>query len=378
MGVEKVKNKTITFGVWEASALLINSLCVRIFLNYPRSVMESAGTAGWIETTYVTILAFVLFFIIEKLYSKFQGKDLLDISELIGGNIVRIIVGLLIASILLYTCSLILREYSENMKIISLMSSPISYVTLFFIVGMVTGAYAGLEAIVRFHAIAVPVISVASISILMGVLPFFDSTRFFPILGNGFNSIFISGFFSLSMYAPLIYLFLLPPFLKTHKAFKTSGYIGLGISAFFLIFAAVVYTGVYPYPTSLEFFLPTYQLARMMNFGRFFQRLESIFFLVWALTALMYLSIILYFITYLFKKALKLEHRKPLIIPFAIIIFSSSLLPPNLMTAITFGTKYYSYFTWAIAFALPIILLWIANVKKKGQIGGKQNNEQKN
>lgn len=369
-----MRNKNITFGRWSAAALLINSLSARILLNFPRSAIETSGNGALIQTIYISILALLFFFIIEKLYSSFESKDLLDIGQQVGGNVVRILEGIILLGPLIFTCPILLREYAENLKIVALTASPINYVSIFLAVGMIAASYAGIEAIVRFHAIVIPIIIVAYIFILVGVIPFFDSSNFYPLLGNGVDKIFISGFPTVSIFAPLVYLFLIPPFIKKHKNFRISGYTAIAFSAFFFIFTVITYLGVYPYPTATEFFLPTYQIARMINYGRFFQRVEAVFFLVWALTALMYLSVIFYFITYVFKKTFNLEYRKPLILPFAMLLYTISSLPSNLMEVIDLGTKYYAFPAIIAAFGATIILLAAANIKNgRSRKGGKEN-----
>lgn len=357
-----MENK-ITFGSFETITLLINAITARIFLNVPRPVIENAGTAGWIATIYISILALLLFIVIEKLYSNFQGKDIIEIAQIAGGGFGRVVVGVIIMLLLLYISSIILREYTENMKIIALPTSPISFVTMFFLAGMTCGAYLGIETIVRFHALVVPIIAITYMFLILAVAPYYDFTNLFPLLGNGINTIFIKGFFSVSTFAPMLYLFLVPPFLKTHKIFKKSGYIAWAISSFFLISAALVYSIVIPYPTNLENFLPMFQLARLINYGRFFQRIESVFMLAWAATALMYLSVILFFLLYVFKKTFNLDYYEPLLIPFTVIIYTLSLVPPNLMTAIELETKYYSYFSWFVTFIITILVLMIAKAK---------------
>lgn len=51
-------------------ALLINTIVSRVFLNFPRNLVENSGNAAWIQIIYGTILAFIAFLIIEKLYAK--------------------------------------------------------------------------------------------------------------------------------------------------------------------------------------------------------------------------------------------------------------------------------------------------------------------
>jgi hypothetical protein len=120
-----------------------------------------------------------------------------------------------------------------------------------------------------------------------------------------------------------------------------------------------------PYPHNREYFLPIYQLARIIHFGRFFQRLESAFLFIWAASALLYLSSAFFFIVYIFKKTFKLAYYRPLIVPFALIIFSLSLIPENVMHTVTLDTEYFGNISWLIAFGFTISLLVVARIVKK-------------
>lgn len=359
-----MKSKVI-FGKWEGITVLLNLLGVQVFLNFPRSMAEAAGTAGWILALYVSLLALLLFAWITKLYSKFEGMDILDVSEKAAGRIGKIIFGLIIIAHITLALSSILREFGEDMKVIAFNVSPISYVMLFFLVGMILGAYAGLEAIVRFHAIVVPIILVFYIIALIAVSPYYHFSNLLPIMGNGANTIFISGLSKISIFAPLIIYLLIVPFIRTHGNFKTVGYVSIGISSFIFVSSALFYVAAMSYPTCLENFLPVYELSRLIYLGRFFQRVESLFVLSWAASALLYLSMGFFALVYVFKKIFNLEYYKPLIIPLSILIFVVSLLPKNLMEAITLETSYFRSWTWIDAFALTIIILLLAGARKR-------------
>jgi spore germination protein (amino acid permease) len=358
-----MENK-ITFGRFEATCITLTLLSTQLFLNLPRLVMESVWTAGWILTIYITVVSFFLFMIIAKLYVRFEGKDLLDLGEYIGGNIGRIIVGLIVTAFLLYITPIILREFSEDMKIISLPQSPLSFVMFFFLAGMVVAAYLGIEAIVRYSAIVVPIIAVGYLLIIAGSIQYFDVSRITPVLGKGLYAIFVEGLPRISVFAGIINVFLIFPFMKTNKNFKTVGYASIIISGLFFTIGVLAFSLVYQYPTGTESFLPMYQLARLIDYGRFFERIESIFVPVWVVSALFHLSILLFLIVHVFKKTFNLKYHRPLILPFAILIYTFSFLPQNLISAIELE-KSFRNFAWTISFLLPLLLLIIARVIKK-------------
>lgn len=363
----------ITFGYWEGAIMLLNLICTQLVLGFPRTMIEIGGTAGWMIPVYITVLALIFFTIIQKLYEYFEGKDIIDIGEKAAGRAGRIITGIIILLYLMNIVSVVLREFAEDMKVIALINSPISFVSMFFILGMIIGSYFGIEALVRFCSVSVPVVTVGFFVIIFGVAPYYDTNNFFPVLGNGIKAIFGKGFFLVSTFSPIIILFLINPFLKTHKSFKKVGYYSIALSGIFFFLGTFCYLLVYPYPVSNENFLPIFQLARLMEYGRFFQRIESIFVLIWATSALTFLSTGFYFIIYVFRKTFELEYHRPLIWPFIIIIFTQSLIPPNLMVTIELENRYYRNVLWIISFCMPIILLFVARLRgNKGKKGAKK------
>jgi spore germination protein (amino acid permease) len=358
-------------GRWGIICMLIPALCTKIFLNFPRSTIEVAGTAGWLLVIYLTAIVLVLFSAIIWLYKPFTGKDLLDLGEIIGGNIGRIFVGIIILAFFMLDVTIVLREFGENMKIIGYKNSPISFVLLIFSTVMVFSAFFGLETISRLASILTVTTTLTFIAIIIMDSKYYDFSNIFPILGTGPYDIFGKGFVKLSYFGELIILFLLTPYIKSNKEFKTIGYIAIGISSIFMLTSSFVFTLVFPYPSNTEGFLPMYELARLINYARFFQRVESFFVFFWILGALLYLSIGIIIIVNVFKKTFKLQYSRPIIIPFAIILFTLSFYSENLVSSVKLETDYLRNIAWIFTFILPIILLVMArliNKQKKKKI----------
>lgn len=358
-----MENK-ITIGKWEVTALLINTICLQIFLNFPRFMVESAATAAGILCLYAGLLALSAFALIELLYRPFEGKDILEVAEYAGGAPVRIAVGTIIIAHIIFADSLILREFGEDMKVIAFTISPISFIMLFFAAGMVIAAYMGLEAIARVHAYSVLIIIAGFLLILFGVAHYYHFDYLFPLMGNGAYEIFVKGIPKISVFSGLIILYIVMPFLGGYRNFRSSGYTAIAVSIIFMILSSIVYQMIFPYPVAIENFLPMYQLSRLVNLGRFFQRSEPVFMVIWAASALMYLSITFFVLVYVFKRTYNLKYYKPLILPFAILVFNIGLLPPNLMTAIKLETEYFRKYGGAVTFGLTILILATARIKQ--------------
>lgn len=355
----------IRFGRWEAVTLLINLVCTKIFLNYNRMTVEDAGTAGWLSSIISCLSALVMFMVLIRLYRKFGDRDILDIAEIGGGKPLKALTGAVITAGLFFLTVIVLRKFSEDMKIVSLPVSPISYVMFFFITGIVIASCFGLEAILRYHAIVIPVIAIGYILLLLGAIPRMDISNMLPILGTGSGDIIRKGFIRSSIFCELIVLFLLPPFLGSYKNVRSSGFIAIALCTVFLIAGSLAYILSIPYPSNLEPFLPVYHMSREISLGRFFQRIEAVFVFIWAMAALMYLTATFYFMVHTFAKTAGLRYTRPLIPPFAVIVFSTAFIPDNLMSVIKIDTNMISRYAWLITFVFTGLILVLASLRKR-------------
>lgn len=363
-----MKESKIVFGRWESVFMLVNLMSTQIILGFPRNMMETAGNAGWMIPIYLMTVALVIFYIIERLYRGFEGQDILEVAKKAGGNTFKIIIGLIFAIYIFSIISLILREFAEDIKVVALPVSPISFVTSFFIIGMAAGAFAGYEALVRLSSIFVPLIIFGLIIITVGVAPYYNFENIFPIFGTGLGDIFGKGILKLSIFSPMSILYFIVPFLVSHENFKKVGYAAILIAGILFFWGAFAFNLVFPYPTGMETFIPVYNLARLINLGRFFQRVESVFVLIWAASALVYLSAAFLTMLTALQRAFMLEYYKPLIWPCSILIFVVSLMPPNVLVTVNIENKYLRNYLWAIVFLLPIIILIIARAKRKRKV----------
>lgn len=357
----------IRFGKWEAVALLINSICTKLFLYFARMTVEDAGSAGWILTIYISLVTLIIFSVLIRLYKPFEGRDILEVAEIGGGKLLRILTGLITAGVLFYLTVITIREFSEDMKVISLPKSPLSYVMLFFIAGIIIGSFLGLESIVRYHAILVPILAAGYILILIGAINIMDASNLLPILGTGAVNIFGKGFFRISVFGELLILFLIIPYMGGYKSIKRVGYAAMGFSAVFMTLGSLAYILLFPYPSNLEPFLPVYQIARLITYGRFFQRIESIFVFIWATAALMYLTVNFYFMVYVLSRMLDIKYLRPLILPCAVMVFSAAFIPHNLITVLNLETSIFNKIIWIVSFGYIGLILIFANLRERAK-----------
>ena len=99
---------TEKLGFLETIALITIVITNKIILNTAKDIISSTGSSAWINVIYISIVAIIITLLISKLFKHFQGKDILDICSYLGGNPLKLIMGILyISSLLLVPVSVI-------------------------------------------------------------------------------------------------------------------------------------------------------------------------------------------------------------------------------------------------------------------------------
>ncbi len=354
----------MTFGSWEAITVLVNSIFVQVFLSFPRDMAAYGGSAGWMVSLVITVVVLIYFSISSALYENIGSLDLLDISERVGGRVLKIIVGFLITAFLFFELTAFLGGFSQVLKMISLDKSPLGFVEILFLIGIIACAYFGIEAVVRINAFLLPVVIAGFLLITAGVIPQMDINNIFPVMGEGYGSIAMGSLYKLSAYSSIIILFFMIPFFKK-KYIKRVGYMSILISGFLLLWATLSFLLLYPYQIAVDNKIPVFQMAKHIEFGSFLQRIESVFVLICSISSLLYLGVVFTFILHIMQKTLGLKKSKPIILPMAVISLTVSDILKR-MDADMVNSKA-ANMIWLTGLVLPLIIIIFGACKKVGK-----------
>lgn len=340
--------------------MLVNLICIKMIMTYPRIMAEKIANASWLNIIYVALAALLLFFIITKLYKSEYGNPV-EAAEKIGGKWFKRLTGVIFSIMLILNMSYITRAYPEMVKTVLLIETNMSVIVIMYILAIAAGAYFSIESIARIHAIFIPLSAFVLIGFFLLSLPYCRINNLMPILGNGPYSIFGSGLFFVSIFSDLIVLSFLMSDMKTKRDIKNSGYTSIIISAVVSLFIMGTYNLIYPYPISTEFLFPVYQISRLVRVGNFFQRLEAFFQLVWSIGMYLYASLYICIISKIIVQSFDLKFHRPLIFPIAIIVWLISFL-----VGITSNLSYQVPISTAImitVFCVPILFGIILKIK---------------
>lgn len=365
-------------GKTEAIALVVVIMINHLVLSLPKLFFETAGSASWLNAIYVFLLALVVLFVILKLFKNFKGMDILDISKFLGGDTLKIIMGILFIIYLIVIPSSLLRDLCRSLNIIYFKSIPTSLLLLVFILVAIIANRIGKHAVIKITTIITSIVLLnLAITFLLAMFQA-DLNNIFPILGKGAHEIFISGSTNLFTFSGLIILYFIMPMLKDTSEFNKISIWGITISGIYLVLSVFSLLVSFSSVVEVYEFSPLFLIVRSSQIGKFLQRPESLFLFFWILSLMTYISVCIMFCCNIFKKIAKTSKSKPLVYFFGSMLFSIALAPENISQDKFIEDTIFKYFSLILIFGISIGILILANIKhhkKNMKLEGLKSNE---
>lgn len=265
----------------------------------------------------------------------------------------------------IFTSAILLNQFSNTLQIIYYPMTNILFIIFLFIITILIACSFNFSSVVRTNLLILPIVIISMIFLFVANTKNFSIQRAYPILGNGIDSTFITGFGNLFAFGGLSFLYFLPPNLKNYKQFKKITLISIILSAVCLLLSISTTLLMFDSFVEIDELMPLYSAVRYIEFGTFFQRLDSIFLLIWILSFICYLSIISNFCINIFKKITNIKDTKLIVFPIALLLFSVSLIPSEISDSNFMGSTIYKYIFFILVIFISISILVLANLKSK-------------
>ena len=363
-----IMDSTQKIGKIEAICLIAIVTVNEIIFNIPNFVILNSGSASWITALFhfLFILTFILF--ISKFFKELGAKDIVDVSQYLGGKILKWIMG--ISSILLFigVASYILRYFSNVLELVYFDSTPTSFLLLFFLIGSVYAAKYGIKAIAHVNVLLSPIIFLSLLIILFSTFKDLVPQRIFPIMGFGAYRTFVSGFSTIFTFGSIAYLYFLMPVLKNPEDYKKIAVTSVIISGVYIFFSVLSLTMTFPFVAFTDETLSMYLLTRRIELGEFFRRIDAMFILFWILSVLIFLSMNIHFTNTILKKLTNIKHATQLDLCIASIIFSIALCFKSIASMKFILNVYIKYAFIALYLIISFIIMLLAYLKHKREI----------
>lgn len=354
----------------EAIGLVIIIIINHIILNFSKSIISTTTSASALNILFIGIILILFVQLLLFLFKHFSGQDILDISQYLGGKPLKIISGILFILYFLVFTSILLRSFSENLKIIYLDKFPIIIIVLIFIFAITFSNKLGFKTISKVNLLILPVIIFCILFVIIANLKNYDFNGLFPILGKGFKVTFFTGLSNMFAFSSISMLYFLPPLLENHDCFRKVANISTIFSIILFFLGIISFLALFPFIRNSEEIMALYLATRYIEFGRFFQRLDAIFLLIWTIGVISYLCIAFSISINIFKKISNIVDSNGILYCFSGIVYIISLIPTNLAQLNYIEINIFKYVIFILLFAYSPLVLIFANIKKRLR-GGK-------
>lgn len=354
---------TEKIGYVEAIALITIVMINKIILNTPKDIITKTGPSSWLNVLYISIIALIVVCLIALLLRKFPGKDILDISQFLGGKPLKFLIGAAYIALLIALTASVTKSLSETLKTIYFRNSPILYITLFFIVSSIICNRYSLKVIAKANLIIAPIIFLSIMIILASSIKNFMPQRIFPILGYGVDQTFFSGLTNIFSFSGMFYLLFLPPLLDKPEKFKRMSIVAIIISSIYLFFSVVCLLLSLSFTMHSDESFSLYVLTRNLEYGRFIQRVDAVFILVWIISILSYINIPVSLCIYIFKKLTNISDANSFNYSINLLILALSIIPVEYAIFTSILAKIVQNYFLVLFFAVSLPILILANLK---------------
>ncbi len=352
-------------GKFEAISILVMVTITQIVLNLPNSIIINTGSSSWLNVLYISIIAILFCILICKLFKTFSNSDIIDVSEFLGGKILKIIISLLYILFFIFITSIAIRYFASSLKLIYFEDSPLVFLLLLFLIPVVIVARVGIKSISKVNLIITIILCLSILIILFSTAKDFVFQQIYPIFGFGIDNTFLSGVTNIFAFSSFAYLYFLIPKLKNPDEFKKIAISSTIISAIYLFLSVICLIMVFPYISFTDEMLSVYLLTRIIEFGKFFQRVDALFIFIWILSTLSFLAFTTHLIGTIFKKITNIKDEKEMIYCFTNLIFALALVYNNIAVLKYLQNVIFKYSTIILVFIISLAILIFANLKLK-------------
>ena len=279
------------------------------------------------------------------------------------GKALKFIVGTAYIGLFVMIAGTLCRYFSEFLRLVYFNDTPVVVIVLIFLAGAIIANRMGFKAISSVNLAIIPLVLIGMLIIFFSTIDAFEFEQLFPIFGYGINETFFSGLTNIFAFGGIAFLYFLMPILKSSKHFKKISVIAIVISSIYLLLSVTSLLLVFSYITDTDFTLSIYTLTRQIEYGKFLQRTDALFILIWILLLFSYLSIVLAFCLHIFKKISNITNPKAMVYCFALLFFAFALVSTNISVARFIQKNVYRYYEIILVFITSLFILIWGNIK---------------
>ncbi len=311
---------------------------------------------------FLISMPFVLVYI--ALAQMFPGKNLVEINDMIYGSYL----GKLLS--IIYFCFFLLL-FASNLRIVSdfyngfiMADTPVLLFLIVFTLVCAYGVRNGIETIARISfALWLVSFLILAITIIL-LMNDMKLSNFLPVFEIPLTAFLQGTHITLTIpFCEILVFLMVIPSLNNMKHVRKYTLMGLTLGAFLLLATSVRNTAVLGILTTIQS-SSSYQVARLIDIGIVFTRVEVLISIGITLLLFMKISLLYYAAVLNISQIMRLRSYYPLILPIGIIAVCLALIMFNSTIDQGFeATYYYPIYATPFELIIPLLSLLIAKIR---------------
>ncbi len=322
-------------------------------------VSNEVAQDTWIALTLGALCSVPILLLYARLVRLNPGENIFGIFERTMGKAAGKIATVFMTWYAIHLCALVMRNFSEFLKITALFDTPQIAVLAVMLVTVGVLARSGPKALGKWAIIVMPIVmGMVAITVVMS-LNIYQYQLILPILEHKMTDILRNAFqaFSFPFTETVLILGIADSFDPRESPYKAYLW-GLAISAMTLLFVTFRNLFVLGPIVMASSYFPSFMAARIIAIGDFISRIEGSISVNFILAGIVKITLCLIVASRGLSRLLGIRNWQSIVFPTGLAALAlSQILYANVMQMYTF-VAYYVYYALPFEVALPL-LAWI-------------------
>jgi spore germination protein KB len=335
-------------------------------------VSSTAQQDSWLSLIFAWVMVLPLLLVYARIMHLFPETDLFDVIEILFGKIFGKVFIALFTWYAIHLCSLVLRNFTEFMQIVSLQETPQVPMMIALILVTAYLARSGINILGKWSMIMFPIVTLTVILTIVMALSDLHYENLEPFLNSGLQKI-ISGSFQIVTFPfaeTVLFLCIAGAVSRQVSPYKTYIFavlIGGGI-LLVIIFRNIMIIG--PAMINASYF-PSYTAARILHIGDFISRIEGSITMNFLLAGITKITFCMLAGAKGIAKLFAVEDYKRMIMPTSMLVVAlCAIVYKSTMEMFGF-IQYYQVYALPFEVLIPL-LVWIT-----AEVRARKNNNKR-
>ncbi|MFZ5824396.1 MAG: GerAB/ArcD/ProY family transporter [Bacillota bacterium] len=357
-------DRVAPYQVWTG---VVSVLLVMTFHTFPRGVALSTLTAAPWMILLVGGLTLLLFWPVAAALARRPGHGLIDLALEAGGRPLAIAVAVLLCAFVIGASGMSVRQVSEMAITATYPHTPQTWIMSSLVLAGALGAHLRVPALLWIGMSYFWPSLIAILIVVVGNVAWGQFANITPIAGPGLLPLAGQALPLTSYFGELVYLTVIAPYLGNVRRLVSVSAGVVGVTALVWGLVLLVYLMVFPLPSGLAVPFPVFEMTRLVQGGRFLERADAIWLVLWTFGSAGRLAGGLLFGSLLFRDAFRLPDHRQAVLPLAMAVMALRLYPSNQSGAIALDTFLIRRWGFLATFLVPAVVALLALRKRGGQ-----------